>query len=75
MPDIDLRRVDCTNPGKGPWKVAQDVSNRAVLVKNSKSGFSHKVYYGTRTKRTQDDAEMQATAMCAILNLLKAKRP
>ena len=75
MAEIDLRRVDCTNPGKGPWKVGQDVSNRAVLVKNTRSGFSHKVYYGTRTTRTQDDAEQQATAMCAILNLLKAKRP
>ncbi|MEO7456782.1 MAG: hypothetical protein ABIY52_11005 [Gemmatimonadaceae bacterium] len=52
-----------------------DIKNRAVLVRNGRSGYSHKVYYGTRTKRTQEDAETQATALCAILNALKAKRP
>jgi hypothetical protein len=33
------------------------------------------VYYGTRTERTQEDAEIQAMALCAVLNALKAKRP
>ena len=75
MPEVNLKRLDCTNPGKGPWKVVADLSNRAVLVKNGRSGYSHKVYYGTRTKRTLEDAEVQAVAMCAILNALKAKRP
>ncbi len=75
MPEANLKRLDCTNPGKGPWKMVPDLSNRAVLVKNGRSGYSHKVYYGTRTRRTLEDAEVQATAMCAILNALKAKRP
>lgn len=75
MTEIDLRRLDCTNPGRGPWKMVPDIKNRAVLVRNSRSGYSHKVYYGTRTKRTQEDAEVQATGLCALLNALKAKRP
>lgn len=65
MPTVDLRRLDCTNVGRGPWKAAPDISSRAVLVKNSRSGFSYKVYYGTRTKRPEEDATVQATAMCA----------
>lgn len=52
-----------------------DISNRAILVKNTRSGFAHKVYFGTRTERTQEGAEIQATALCAVLNVLKAKRP
>lgn len=32
------------------------------------------VYYGTRTERTLEDAEQQATALCAVLNALRAKR-
>jgi hypothetical protein len=75
MQTPNLQRLDCTDPGRGPWKVVPDLTNRAVLVKNGRSGFSHKVYYGTRTKRTLEDAETQATAMCAVLNALKAKRP
>jgi hypothetical protein len=74
-PLVNLKRLDVTDPGKGPWKMVPDLANRAVLVKNSRSGYSHKVYYGTRTKRTLEDAEVQATALCAILNALKAKRP
>jgi hypothetical protein len=35
----------------------------------------HRVFYGTRTKRTQEDATAQATALCAVLNAFKAKRP
>ena len=74
MTQIDLRRLNCTLPGRGPWKVFPDISNRAILVKNTRSNFSHKVYFGTRTERTQEDAEIQATALCAVLNALKAKR-
>ena len=75
MSSIDLRRLDCSVPGKGPWKVVPDLSNRAVLVKNARSGFAHRVYFGTRTERTEDGAVTQATALCAVLNALKAKRP
>ena len=75
MPEIDpLRRLDCTTTGRGPWKMGLDVKSRAVLVHNSQSGFRHKVYYGTRTERTQEDAEIQAIALCAVLNVCKAKR-
>jgi hypothetical protein len=75
MAPVNLRRFDCTDPGRGPWKVIPDLRNRAMLAKHSKSGFAHKVYYGTRTKRTEEDAQIQATALCALLNALKAKRP
>ena len=75
MPPVQLRRLDCTDPGRGPWKVVPDLRNRAVLVKNARSGYAHKVYYGTRTNRTLEDAEIQAIALCAVLNALKAKRP
>lgn len=74
MTTVKLDKLDCTNIGKGPWKTVPDLANRAVLVRNSKSGFSHKVYYGTRTERTEEDAERQAVALCAVLNALKAKR-
>jgi hypothetical protein len=76
MPPVaDLRRLDCTDPGKGPWRVVPDVANRSINLRHSRSGYIHRVYYGTRTKRTMEDAEAQAIAMCAVLNLLKAKRP
>ena len=75
MAAINLRRFDCTAPGRGPWKVIPDLKNRAVIVRHSKSRFAHKVYYGTRTQRTEEDAQIQATAICALLNALKSKRP
>jgi hypothetical protein len=75
MPEANLRRLDCTEPGRGPWKVIPDVMHRSVNIRHNRSGYVHRVYYGTRTKRTQEDAEVQATAMCALLNALKAKRP
>ena len=75
MLPVDLRRVDCTSPGRGPWRVVPDIPNRSINVRHQKSRYIHKVYYGTRTDRTQEDAEVQAMALCAILNLLKAKRP
>lgn len=77
MPPVapDLRRLDCTNPGRGPWIVIPDLANRSINLRHKKSAYVHRVYYGTRTERTQEDAETQATAMCAVLNALKAKRP
>jgi hypothetical protein len=75
MPPVELRRLDCTNPGRGPWKVVPDIRNRSINVRHQRSRYIHRVYYGTRTDRTQEEAEAQAVALCAILNLLKAKRP
>jgi hypothetical protein len=75
MYPVELRRLNCTIPGRGPWHVVPDIRNRSVNVRNRRSGFVHRVYYGTRTKRTEEDAETQAIALCAVLNLLKAKRP
>ena len=72
---VDLRRLDCTIPGKGPWRVVPDLAGRSINVQHRRSRFIHRVYYGTRTERTQEDAEIQATALCALLNVLKAKRP
>lgn len=74
-PVVDLRRLDCTNPGRGPWAVVPDLANRSINLRHKKSGFLHRVYYGTRTERTQEDAEIQANALCAVLNALKSKRP
>ena len=71
----DLRRLDCSVPGRGPWRVIPDIANRSINIRHSRSHFVHKVYYGTRTERTEEDAERQATALCAVLNALKAKRP
>ncbi len=75
MENVNLRRLDCTNPGRGPWKVVPDIGNRSINIRHARNGHVHRVYYGTRTKRTQEDAEAQATAMCAVLNVFKAKRP
>jgi hypothetical protein len=75
MKPVVLSRLDCTAPGKGAWHVVPDLANRSVNVRNRRSKFIHRVYYGTRTERTLDDAERQAVALCAVLNTLKAKRP
>jgi hypothetical protein len=75
MATVDLRRFDCTNPGRGPWKVVPDLGNRSINLRHATNGYVHRIYYGTRTQRTQEDAEAQATAMCAVLNAFKAKRP
>ena len=75
MPQVELRRLDCTNPGRGPWRVVPDVANRSINIRHQRSRYIHRVYYGTRTDRTQEDAEIQAVALCAVLNALKAKRP
>ena len=75
MLPAELSRLDCTDPGRGPWRVMPDLANRSINIKHRKSGYLHRVYYGTRTERTQEDAETQAVALCAVLNLLKSKRP
>jgi hypothetical protein len=71
----DLRRLNCTDPGRGPWRLALDVANRSVNLQHRRNRYIHRVYYGTRTQRTQEDAMIQATALCAVLNAVKAKRP
>ena len=71
----DLRRLNCTDPGRGPWSLRLDVANRAINIQHKRSKFIHRVYYGTRTERTEEDAMIQATALCAVLNAVKAKRP
>jgi hypothetical protein len=75
MPPIDLTRFDCTDPGKGPWKVVPNLPKRSVDIRHARNGFVHHVFYGTRTERTEEQAEVQATALCALLNHFKAKRP
>ncbi len=47
---------------------------RRVRIRNSRSKSVYVVYYGTRTERTLEDAERHATALCATLNALRAKR-
>ncbi|MDB5266803.1 MAG: hypothetical protein JWN89_618 [Parcubacteria group bacterium] len=71
----DLTRLDVTTPGRGPWKVVPDVRNRSINVRHERSRFIHRVFYGTRTERTEAEAEVQATALAAVLNVLKVKRP
>ena len=75
MTTLDLRRLDCTAPGRGPWRIIADARDRSIKVQHSRNRFIHRVYYGTRTGRTQDDALIQATALCAVLNAVRAKRP
>jgi hypothetical protein len=70
---VSLSRLNCTVPGRGPWHLTSDPAARRVIVKNSRSGAKHVVFYGTRTKRTREDAERHATALCAVLNALKAR--
>lgn len=68
-----LQRLNCKMTGKGPWGMTPDPDSRSVIVRNLRNGFVHRVYYGTRTGRTLEDAEVLATALCAILNVTKAK--
>jgi hypothetical protein len=69
-----LRRVDCTEPGRGPWKILPRPEERSYQVQHRRTRSTLTIYYGTRTERTREDAEEQATAVCAVLNALKAKR-
>ena len=70
----DLSRLDCTDPGRGSWKVTVEPEQRRVRVRNGRTGSAYTVFYGTRTERTKEEAEAHATAFCAVLNALKAKR-
>jgi hypothetical protein len=73
-PSPSLRRVDCTDPGRGAWRVLARPRRRAYLIEHRRTRSRLTIYYGTRTERTREDAEQQATAVCAVLNALKAKR-
>ena len=70
----DLRRVNCTEPGRGAWKLLSEPESRRFRVRHMRTGSAHIVFYGTRTERTREEAEEHATALCAVLNALKAKR-
>ncbi|HTK48585.1 MAG TPA: hypothetical protein VL328_11485 [Gemmatimonadaceae bacterium] len=69
-----LRRIDATDPGRGAWRVLPRPERRCFLVEHRRTRSRMTVFYGTRTERTIEDAEAHATAMCAVLNALKAKR-
>ncbi len=75
MPPVALHRLDCTVIGRGPWQIVSDLAHRSINVQHRRSKYVHRVYYGTRTERSEEDAERQAIALCAVLNALKAKRP
>jgi hypothetical protein len=70
----ELRRVDCTEPGRGQWRVLPRPKRRCFLVEHRRTRSRLTVFYGTRTERTLEDAEVHAVAMCAVLNALVAKR-
>ena len=74
MHSPSLRRVNCTEPGRGPWHVLARPERRCYLVQHRRTKSRHTVFYGTRTERTGEEAESHATALCAVLNALKAKR-
>jgi hypothetical protein len=69
-----LRRLDCSAPGRGSWSLVIEPEKRRVRVIRRRSKSAYTVFYGTRTERTLEDAERYATALCAVLNALKAKR-
>lgn len=71
---MPLHRVDCTDPGGGPWRVLPRPKRRCFLVEHRRTRSRLTVYYGTRTERTVEDAEAHAIAVCAVFNALKAKR-
>ncbi len=73
-PTVSLSRVNCTDPGRGSWRLTALPGRRCFLVQNQRTKSRHAIFYGTRTRRTIDDAERHATALCAVLNALKAKR-
>ncbi|HEV7992517.1 MAG TPA: hypothetical protein VGP25_11875 [Gemmatimonadaceae bacterium] len=73
-PDRSLRRVDCTAPGRGAWRVTAHPERRCFVVDHRRTKSKQVIYYGTRTQRTVEDAETHATALCAVLNALNAKR-
>lgn len=70
----DLRRVNCTEPGRGAWHVLFEPEKRRYRIRHNRTASSCIVYYGTRTQRKIEEAEVHATAICATLNALKARR-
>ena len=74
LPDRSLRCVDCTTTGSGAWRLLARPERRCFVVEHRRTKSKQVIYYGTRTERTVDDAERHATAICAVLNALKAKR-
>ena len=69
-----LRRVDCTDPGRGAWRVIARPQRRCYVVEHRRTKSKQIVFYGTRTERSREQAEEQATALCAVLNALNARR-
>lgn len=69
-----LFRVHCTAFGHGAWRLRLRPDRRCYQVRHQRTGSMYTVYYGTRTERTVENPEKQATALCAVLNALKAKR-
>src|SRR4051812_10153038 len=69
-----LRRVDHTAAGRGAWRVIACPKRRSYVVEHRPNRSRLIVYYGTRTERSCEDAEEQATALCAAVNALKVKR-
>jgi hypothetical protein len=70
----ELRCVDCTDPGRGSWRVLPRPKRRCFVIEHRRTRSRLTVFYGTRTERTVEDAEAHATGVCAVLNALKAKR-
>lgn len=70
----ELTKVDCSEPGRGAWHLLPRPERRCFEVRHQRTGSKHTIFYGTRTERTLEDAEVHATALCALLNVLKAKR-
>ncbi len=69
-----LRRVNLTEAGKGAWRILLEPEKRRYRVVHSRTKSSYTVFYGTRTQRSVEAAEVHATALCAALNAIKAKR-
>ena len=47
---------------------------RCYQVRHLRTRSTHTIFYGTRTERHREVAEEHATALCAVLNALGAKR-
>ena len=69
-----LGALNCLEPGRGSWKVLVEPESRRVRVRHARTRSAHTIFYGTRTERTNEDAETYATALCALLNALKERR-
>jgi hypothetical protein len=69
-----LENLNCLDSGRGPWKLLVEPEARRVRVRHTRTRSAHTIFYGTRTERTREDAELYGTALCALLNALKEKR-